>query len=146
MSISITRATEDDLPIIKEIGDSVREFAPSTSGKFWSLPALKKWCENGDDLMLVAKDSEKIVGFALFAGHWPTGKATFENLWVHPDRRRKGIAESLIIQAMATLQDRGYTYCAFVVDVENLDAHKFFANLGGFTFGKKMCWIDRVLV
>lgn len=130
-----------DVATVHRLGKKIPGFDVSSSTVgFWSKETLMRWCKSRNDLLLVAEE-DTIVGFAFFACHRATRKATWENVWVSPDYRRRNIARQLTSKAFNILAKRGYRIVAALVQVENLEALGFF-NRCGLRQGKPCHWFD----
>jgi ribosomal protein S18 acetylase RimI-like enzyme len=144
MALLIRRVAEKDIDGLLAIGREVPEFAVSKLGTFWSKEQLLLWSKSKDDLMLIAVQEEKIIGFAFFAVHKPTSKATFENLWVHPDYRHEKVARRLMEVSSHELELLGVTYIAALIADHNKAIMKFL-EANGFVIGEKVIWIDKMV-
>lgn len=145
MDFLIRRVEEKDVNCLLAIGRQVPEFAVSKLGTFWAKEQLLLWSKSKDDLMLIAEKEEEIVGFAFFAIHKPTSKATFENLWVHPDYRHEKVARRLMEDFFHYLELLGITYIVALVSDQNR-AIMNFLEANGFVTGEKVIWIDKMVL
>ena len=94
MDFQISKMNIEDIDEIYKLGISQKEFA-SASGIFWSKKQLEKWCQSPNDVLLVAKTNNEIIGFSFYSAHIPTKKVTWENLYVTPSARGLGVAAKL---------------------------------------------------
>src|SRR5688572_1761407 len=99
--------TRADIPEICRIGQSEPAFAVAEGAAFWTAAQLESWIDTGNDVLLVTKQESKIVGFALSTLHSPTGRATWENLWVDPAVRKSGVGAALTKELLRQLKERG---------------------------------------
>lgn len=143
--MKIRRMIKGDLDRVYEIGSVCTAFTVSDTGEcFWPKAALLRWCQSRQDLMLIAKEGDELIGFAFFACHRPTGKVILENLWVHPTWRRCKIATCLLDEAWRRLQRRQFLIVTALVNTRNTASRHAFQSLGlksGFSF----LWMDRSL-
>ena len=140
----IEALTAADIAEVCCIGKSVQAFEVAEGDLFWTVEQLTAWVEAGNDVLLVAKEEDKIVGFALSTLHRPTGKATWENLYVDPSKRNLGIGRALTEEMVTQLQRRGATYVCFFVRAENLTEVAYFERRG-FTKGHNFVWFGKHL-
>ena len=139
----IRRMKQTDIEAVARVGQTDQAFAVSkTCPGFWSTEVLQAWCRNRNDLMLVAEGCDALLGFVFFTCHRPTGKTTFENLWVHPDHRQKGVAQALMARALQYLQRRHLRLVVALVKTGNEPALKCLETQG-FVRGQTMLWLDR---
>lgn len=138
----IREMTVADIPAIHKMAKDEVGFrvADSQESCFWPLVELERWVTSGDDVLLVAEDAGKIVGFVLTTLHRPTGKVTLENQFVLPECRGKGIAKALMGEMEKQLKAKGATYLHFLVKVsnENMGAYE---NMG-FVRGYNFSWFE----
>ncbi|MEF2232366.1 MAG: GNAT family N-acetyltransferase [Pseudodesulfovibrio sp.] len=107
MSVTIRPASRADLPalerLLREAFDaSYALFMPAAYVRDWRMseePARTLRKRLGD--MAVAVSGETVVGFAA------TENDTLAELWVDPDRKRRGIGAKLLHWAEDRLRDRG---------------------------------------
>ena len=141
--MKIRRMQNKDLSQILRISQSVNEFDVSESVASWSRSQLSKWINSRKDVCLVIEDGKAMAGFALSAVHVPTGKVTFENLWIHPKFRGKGVASSLVKELLLRLKKKNYTYIMGFSSLERSELN--FLTKNGFVMGKRGVWIDKLL-
>jgi len=81
------------------------------------------------NLVLVAEERGKPVGFALTREHGRSGAAV-QSLIVAPRRRRRGVGRALLRAAVAGMADRGRRRCALGVDEDNAPAIALYRSEG----------------
>jgi ribosomal protein S18 acetylase RimI-like enzyme len=140
----IRKMKVSDIDFILEVGKREEEFRVSKKlGGFWSKDQLTAWINSKDDVMLIAEEKE-IVGFIMSSLHKPTGKATFENMWVNPNFRRKGLATKMTQIMIKKLKENGAEYICGMSKVENESIINFLMKEGFdkgypfFSMGKKI--------
>lgn len=98
----------------------------------WSEKALEEELENENAVFLVAEDSSGYVGC-----HFVCGDGAMTNLAVHPDRRREGIGQALLL----ALEDEGRKMDAETISLEvrksNLSAIKLYEKMGYKAVGER---------
>jgi len=146
MNLAVRRAVAFDIEQIHKLGNSAQEFTVGVWGGFWGQDHLLNWSKSKDDLMLVAvNENNEVVGFSLYAVHVPTGKVTWENLFVSKEYRGQGIGKSLVIEGLKELEKMGYSYIA--LQNHNDDKEKFASYLEQFGFkrGDMVMWMDKFI-
>ncbi|MEK7461921.1 MAG: GNAT family N-acetyltransferase [Patescibacteria group bacterium] len=140
----IQKMTSNDVSAVLKIGMGVTAFEVSERDCFWSREQLEKWIEADEDVLLVAKENDEIVGFALSMLHKPTGKVTWENLYVLQNFRNRGVGQQLIGELLLRLRQKGASYMCFFVRAENQDEVSFFQHLD-FVSGYNFVWFEKHL-
>lgn len=131
-----------DIDFILKVGKIEKEFKVSEKeGGFWNKEQLTAWINSKEDVMLVAEE-RNIIGFVMATLHKPTGKATFENMWVNPDFRRKGIATKMTKIMIRKLRENGAKYIFGMSKVENENIINFLMK-EGFDKGYKFFWMGK---
>jgi ribosomal protein S18 acetylase RimI-like enzyme len=131
-----------DIDFILRVGKREEGFKVSEkSSGFWDKNQLTNWINSKDDVMLVA-DERKIVGFIMSSLHKPTGKATFENMWVSPEFRRKGLATKMTQIMIKKLKENGADYICGMSKIENENIINFLMK-EGFDKGYKFFWMGK---
>jgi len=132
-----------DLDEVFNIGREIKEFKIDENFEsFWNKEQLQNWIKSKSDVLLVAKEKEKIVGFILIAVHNPTQKATIENIWVHENYRKNGIANKLVAQGLNQLKEKNVKYICALAKVDNLVSIKFFEK-NNFSKGYDFTWLHK---
>jgi mycothiol synthase len=105
----------------------------------WSMEKWLDWCFEEDDAKpewsLLARSAGKPAGF-LVAGVEESGGFVVQ-VGVVPEQRRRGIASSLIIEAMNRMKADGITVAILTVNVNNPGAIKTYESLGFQTSGHR---------
>ncbi len=129
MSLEIGHMRESDL-------DSVMEIEQASFPTPWSRNAfLSEITENRRACYLVARENGRVAGYV---GIWiilDEGHVT--NLAVHPDFRRQGIGEQLMLAIMAYARSRGARRITLEVRVSNLVAQNLYRKLGFVSVGTR---------
>lgn len=139
MSIIIENAKETDVTQIWKLGHASWELHPSADSEWHTSDELKRWIDNlGSDILLIAKDKEKVVGFSLTSVFidW----AMCHDLYVDLKYRRLGIAKKLINETIKRLKKKEIAYLGLVVNVKNEGSLKFYSS-NGFKKGYKFYWM-----
>ena len=144
MDFLIRKMEIGDVGAIYDLGIGQREFA-SASGEFWSKEQLTAWCQSSKDVLLVAVRGEEVVGFSLCAVHLPTGKVTWENLYVEPSARGLGVAGALVGEGLKQIKKKGYFYVMLCVNADDQEAFASFVEKYGFKRGDKVLWMDQII-
>lgn len=141
--MEIRSALDTDIEELERIGKSVEEFRvdPKIKG-FWTKKQLLKWIESKNDVILIAEEDNKIIGFVMFAHHIPTGKVTFENAWIDENFRGKNIIEELVSKGLKSLKEKGATYLCALSKTDNLASIKFLEK-NKFMKGFDFTWMHR---
>lgn len=141
LDLSIVRMRPPDIDEIYQLGLFQDEFS-SSSSSFWTKEQLLAWCQSRNDLLLVAKNNNKIIGFSFYAVHFPTKKVTWENLYVVPEARGSGVAKRLTAEGLKQLKQMGYVYLMLCVNAKNQESFIRFLENYGFKRGNKVWWVD----
>ena len=84
---------------------------------------------------LVALEGEQVVGY--IGSQSVLGQSDMMNVAVHPDHRRKGIAEALILALSRDLQQMGNICLTLEVRASNAPAITLYEKLGFETVGRR---------
>lgn len=132
-----------DIKEVLSIGKKVAEFSVDDAVEgFWTMEQLTNWIASEKDVLLVAEEDGRIVGFVTFAHHVPTGKVTFENGWVDKKYRGTGMIKDLTIEGLKRLKKVGATYICGLAKNDNLASIKFAQKLN-FSKGFDFAWLHR---
>ena len=94
----------------------------------WSEKSIAAELENDLSVWFVALDVDTVVGYV--GSQTAGGETDMMNIAVHPDHRRRGIAESLIECLIPALQRRGSTALSLEVRSSNEPAKALYEKLG----------------
>ncbi len=143
MNFIIRRMREEDTDQVYSLGFVAQEFRFNQEASFWTRDRLRSWCKSPEDLLLVAESDNEIAGFSLYACHRPTGKVTWENLYVSEKYRKNGVGQELILKGISMLREMGYSY--IVLQNHNDDQERFARYLKKFGFkrGPMVMWMDQ---
>ena len=101
----------------------------------WSVKSIASELENQLSLWVVAMDGEKLVGYV--GSQSVLGWADMMNLAVAPDYRQRGIAQALVNELIARLQQNQVTCLTLEVRVSNTPAISLYEKLGFATVGRR---------
>ncbi len=113
-------------------------------GVFWTKENLERWFSSDDGVCIGAFEAEELVGFVLVAIHRPTGKATWENVYVAKAKRRAGIASDLEREAIRILADKGVERVQLLADADRPELRELYERLGYDHFGS-YSWYSKKL-
>ena len=94
----------------------------------WSEKSVATELEHDYSLWLVALEGETVVGY--IGSQTSYGETDMMNVAVHPDHRRKGIGEKLIVALMNELKARECVSLALEVRASNAPAIALYEKLG----------------
>ena len=94
----------------------------------WSEKSVAAELEHDYSLWLVAMEGETLAGY--IGSQISYGEADMMNVAVHPDHRRKGIGEKLIVALMKELKERDCVSLALEVRASNAPAIALYEKLG----------------
>lgn len=143
--VQIRRMQVEDVGYVREIITQKKdEFSVSDVSYGWAEEQLERWVNNKDDVLLVAEDQGKIVGFVTSQYHKPTGKVTIENIYVVEEQRRKDIGTNLMKECLKQLKEKGASYVCGMVKTDNQGTIEFLEKQG-FNRGYDFAWIEYIL-
>lgn len=138
----IRRMEKRDLERVYELGSREERFRVGAEETgFWTREQLFNWVGSENDVLLVAENEGRIVGYALSQYHAPTRKATFENLHVDLSYRKSGIGKLLTAELVRSLKEKGAYICT-LVEPDNEAIIKVLEE-NGFRKGKQTMWMDQ---
>jgi len=132
----------DDIAAVISLGSGQKEFTFEHQS-FWLKEQLVSWCENKEDICLVAEQDGHIVGFSLYAMHVPTKKVTWENIYVIPEARNSGIGTKLIEEGLKQIKIIGGVYVVACLNAVDKDGFATSLEKFGFKKGHNMLWVDK---
>ena len=101
----------------------------------WSENSIASELENKLSYWLVALEGETVAGY--IGSQTVMGETDMMNVAVHPDHRRKGIAEALVNGLVSDLKDQGSHCLTLEVRASNSPAQKLYEKLGFTLVGKR---------
>ena len=140
----IETASASDVDVICALGRDVGEFEVSaeTVG-FWPVEVVAEAIESPEAVVIVARDGDAVVGFAIANLNQAFRKAVIENIYVVPSARGGGLGRQLLerVCSIATV-DRGCEYIAALVPAEAEGALATYSQ-AGFTRVNMFVWMDK---
>ncbi|MFC3504403.1 GNAT family N-acetyltransferase [Micromonospora krabiensis] len=148
MTVSLRRATADDLRSIGALHQRSRVAAyssflgaealasptPEAMGEYW----VDRWgWERDDHLMTVAERDARLVGFS-YVGPDDEGDPStglLHAIHLDPAEQGRGVGRELMVDALATMRERGWQRAALWVLAENDHARRFYERGGWSTAG-----------
>ena len=94
----------------------------------WSEESIASELDNRLSLWLVAMDGDRVAGYV--GSQSVLGETDMMNIAVHPDFRRRGIAEELVMKLVEELKVRGNHSLMLEVRVSNDPARKLYDKMG----------------
>ena len=94
----------------------------------WSENSVRSEVDNVLSLWMVAMDGDRVVGYV--GSQTVCGETDMMNIAVHPDYRRRGIAESLVDVLIRELKNRGSVCLTLEVRASNDPAIGLYEKLG----------------
>jgi ribosomal-protein-alanine N-acetyltransferase len=94
----------------------------------WSEKSIASELDNRLSLWLVAMDGDRVAGYV--GSQSVLGETDMMNIAVHPDFRRRGIAEELVVKLVEELKVRGNHSLMLEVRVSNDPARNLYEKLG----------------
>ena len=94
----------------------------------WSENSVASELDNALALWLVALDGDAVVGYV--GSQTVMGETDMMNIAVHPDHRRKGIAERLVNELVEKLKQRQSKCLTLEVRASNAPAKQLYEKLG----------------
>ena len=101
----------------------------------WSEKSIASELENELALWLVALEGDTVAGY--IGSQTVVGETDMMNVAVHPDYRRKGIAEALVSQLVEELKALDSHSLTLEVRASNEPAQKLYEKLGFVLVGKR---------
>ena len=94
----------------------------------WSINSVASELKNPLSLWLVAMEGERLAGY--IGSQSVLGESDMMNVAVHPDFRRRGIAEALVLELARALKEKGNHSLSLEVRQTNEPAKKLYEKLG----------------
>ena len=94
----------------------------------WSEKSIASELDNRLSLWLVAMDGDRVTGYV--GSQSVLGETDMMNIAVHPDFRRRGIAEELVMKLVEELKVRGNHSLMLEVRISNDPARKLYDKMG----------------
>lgn len=101
----------------------------------WSEKSVASELKNELALWLVALDGERVAGYV--GSQTVLGETDMMNIAVHPDYRRRGIAEMLVFALIGELKEQGSHCLTLEVRASNEPAQKLYEKQGFLQIGKR---------
>ena len=101
----------------------------------WSEKSIASELENKLSCWLVAVENGNVTGY--IGSQTVMGETDMMNVAVHPDYRRRGIAEALVNALVAGLKEQGSHSLTLEVRASNVPAQKLYEKLGFTMIGKR---------
>jgi [ribosomal protein S18]-alanine N-acetyltransferase len=117
--VTLRPATPADVPALTALEDEL------FGADGWSESAVLDELEGPGRHAVVAADDDEVVGYAVTMRS--ADLADLQRIGVRPDRRRQGIARTLLDEALAHARDEGATRMLLEVSARNTDALAFYA-------------------
>lgn len=112
----------------KEYIDQVYDIDEQSVPIPWSKQSFEEEMNNILSLFLVAKDDEKVVGFAMC--WFVMDECHIGNIAVHPDYRNQGIASKLLEELLKGCPEHGTNYILLEVRTSNTSAQNLYKKYG----------------
>ena len=94
----------------------------------WSENSVSSELNNPLSLWLVAVDGERVAGYV--GSQSVMGESDMMNIAVHPDYRRRGLAEMLVAELVTALKNAGNTCLTLEVRASNAPAIALYEKIG----------------
>ena len=101
----------------------------------WSERSIASELDNKLSLWLVALSDDKVIGYV--GSQSVMGESDMMNIAVHPEYRRQGVAEKLVLELVEALKKVGNKCLTLEVRASNIPAQKLYEKLGFQLVGKR---------
>lgn len=133
--MTINQVTLDDLDVLVELFDGYRQFYRQESDKAASRTFLKARLSNGEAFVFIAKDGNgAAAGFTLLYPMFSSVRQKrvyiLNDLFVHPDHRRKGVGALLLDRAVQFGKEQGAAGLQLETEVTNIKAQGLYEKEG----------------
>lgn len=143
--MEIRKAKKGDLNKISKIGNEVREFKVGKDVvTFWPKKTLAKIIASKKDLIFIAEQEKKIIGFIIVNYNSVFGKAIIENVIVRKEFRKMGIAKELLDNVLRQLKKQRCSYVSALANSKEKEAINWYIKRG-FNKGDNFVWMDIIL-
>lgn len=130
----IQQATKQDLTILTNLFDQYRQFYRQDSDKVAARQYLTERMERKESIVFLAKEGEEGAGFTqlypFFSSVSMRRMWVLNDLFVHPDHRKKGVATALINQVKVLVKETGAKGIMLETEANNHNAKKLYKSLG----------------
>jgi ribosomal protein S18 acetylase RimI-like enzyme len=143
--MNIRDATLQDINSIINLGKDVKEFDTTKEVvSFWPRHIIENCINSKNDILMIAEENNKLIGFIIIQNSITFKKAVIENIFVHKDYREKGIAQKLLQKSIRKLKELKCEYIATFVKENNIVPTNFYLK-NKFNKGEKFIWLDYIL-
>lgn len=101
----------------------------------WSEKSIASELNNGLSLWLVALEGDRLAGY--IGSQTVMGETDMMNVAVHPDFRRQGVAQKLILSLIEELKERESHCLTLEVRASNVPAIALYGKLGFSEIGRR---------
>ena len=126
--MNITKMNSDHVPQIAYL-ETVCFHDP------WSEKSIASELENALSLWLVAVEGDEVIGYV--GSQTVLGWTDMMNVAVHPDHRRKGVGEKLVLALEDALKEQESTCLTLEVRASNEPAKSLYEKLGFSEVGRR---------
>ena len=126
--MNITKMNSDHVPQIAYL-ETVCFHDP------WSEKSIASELENALSLWLVAVEDDEVIGYV--GSQTVLGWTDMMNVAVHPDHRRKGVGEKLVLALEDALKEQESTCLTLEVRASNEPAKSLYEKLGFTEVGRR---------
>lgn len=134
MRITITRATIDDADAVAPLFDLYRGFYEQPSDPALANAFIHERLSRGESVVLLARDGNATVGFAQLYPSFSSVRAgrtwVLNDLYVHADARRRGVARALLSAAADFARADGALRLELETDHGNHTAQALYRAMG----------------
>jgi len=120
--------------------DEVCEIEKLSIPSFWGRKQMEKEIENKNAIYFCTEENGKTTGFI---GMWNiAGEGNITNIAVHPDYRKKGIGEALILKMIAYAKENRLIFLTLEVNEKNFPAYNLYKKCGFYESGRRKKYYD----
>ena len=133
--MNISQATLNDIDDLTDLFDGYRQFYRQTSDKVASKEFLQARISNKEAFVFIARDDQgRSAGFTLLYPMFSSVRQArvyiLNDLFVHPDHRRKGVGAMLLARAVEFGKEQGAAGLQLETEVTNLKAQSLYEKEG----------------